>query len=139
MSTILVVDDDASDRTLLSELLTRAGHTVTSADGGHSALRVIGRKEPIDIIITDLKMPGINGLRLIRQIRQKGDQIPIIAISGTNADQLLLAQDYGANAGLVKPVDPAELLDVVTQVASEARDDWQDAWIHPEFGNVADR
>ena len=83
-------------------------------------------------------MPNVNGLRLIRELRENGDTIPILAVSGINRDQLMLAEDYGANVGLSKPIDRDELLKIVEQVLSDSRDDWSGVWIHPEFGNVGD-
>jgi CheY-like chemotaxis protein len=83
-------------------------------------------------------MPVVNGLRLIRDLREAGDTIPIIAVSGQNADQLMLAEDYGANAAVMKPLRKEAFLKVVDQVLSDTRDTWSDVWIHPEFGHVAD-
>ena len=126
------------EQMLLQNLLSKAGHTVALAADGEQALTRI-RDDRIDAVVTDLRMPVLNGLRLIRQLREAGDTIPIVAISGANADQLMLAQDYGANAGLTKPLDRAALLDVVNRVVADTRSDWSAAWIHPEFGSVGER
>lgn len=138
MAKILVVEDDIESHQLIAALLKSDGHTVVAAADGERALAVI-RDDVIDAIVTDLRMPVMNGLRLIRELRRAGDTIPIIAISGHNADQLILAEDYGANAGLAKPVDKEELLRVLKRIIADTRSDWSKAWIHPEFGSVGDR
>ncbi|MDX1647323.1 MAG: response regulator [Longimicrobiales bacterium] len=138
MAYILVVDDDPSDRTLLSEILGSAGHKVVSVADGQQALDVLERRSDIRAVVSDLRMPVLNGLRLIRTLRDGGDTIPIIAISGANADQLLLAEDYGANAILFKPLRREKVLEAVDRILTETRSDWSDAWIHPEFGSVGE-
>ncbi len=138
MARILVVEDDISEQVLLQQLLSKAGHTVVIAADGSQALDRI-REDKIDAVVTDLRMPVLNGLRLIRELREAGDTIPIVGISGENADQLMLAQDYGANAGLVKPLNRDDLLAVLDRIVRDTRSDWSGAWIHPEFGKVGER
>ena len=138
MARILVVEDDISEQVLLQQMLSRAGHTVVIAADGSQALDRL-REDKIDAVVTDLRMPVLNGLRLIRELREAGDTIPIVAISGENADQLMLAQDYGANAGLVKPLNRDDLLAVLDRIVRDTRSDWSGAWIHPEFGKVGER
>ena len=138
MAKILVVDDEESAQTVVAEMLRFGGHQVVEAFNGQEAIGLL-KQEHFDAVVTDLRMPLINGLRLIRALRAQGDTIPIIAISGANRDQLLLAQDYGANAGLVKPLDRDEFLGILDRVLEDTRDSWTSAWIHPEFGTVGDR
>ena len=138
MATILLVEDEESAQTLLGNMLSRGGHDVLLAGDGQEALDTLKREE-VAAIVTDLRMPMVNGLRLIRALRDAGDTIPIIAVSGANRDQLFLAQDYGANACLTKPVDRTEFISVVDKALSETRESWTNAWIHPEFGSVGDR
>lgn len=137
MAKILLVDDEELDLSLIREILLKGGHEILSAENGQQGLDLLEIEE-VDAVVTDLRMPVFNGLRLIKTLRGSGDTIPIIAISGANWDQLLLAQDYGANAGLTKPVDGEELLNLLSRVLSETRSSWKDAWIHPEFGSVGD-
>ena len=137
MGVILVVDDEQSSRELLTNFLEGAGYKVVTAEDGRRALALL-QEHQVSAIITDLRMPKVNGLRLIRELRENGDTIPILAVSGINRDQLMLAEDYGANVGLSKPIDRDELLKIVEQVLSDSRDDWSGVWIHPEFGNVGD-
>jgi CheY-like chemotaxis protein len=137
MSKILLVEDNSSDQALIAALLEGAGHDVVKAEHGKEALELL-EEHAIQAIVTDLRMPFVNGLRLIRTLRDAGDTIPIVAVSGQNADQLMLAEDYGANAGLMKPLDRKEFLSVIDRVLSDTRGDWTDVWIHPEFGSVGE-
>lgn len=137
MGVILVVDDEQSSREILTTFLEGAGYEVVPASDGQEALDLL-QKHEVRAIITDLRMPNVNGLRLIRSLRENGDTIPIVAVSGINRDQLMLAEDYGANVVLSKPVDRDELIKIMEQVLSDSRDDWSGVWIHPEFGNVGD-
>lgn len=137
MGVILVVDDEQSSREILTTFLEGAGYEVVPASDGQEALDLL-QKHEVRAIITDLRMPNVNGLRLIRSLRENGDTIPIVAVSGINRDQLMLAEDYGANVVLSKPVDRDELTKIMEQVLSDSRDDWSGVWIHPEFGNVGD-
>lgn len=138
MPRVLIVEDDESSSRIIAQVLSTGGHDSLFASDGEMALDLM-RMYDVDVVITDLAMPGINGLRLIRAIRASGDTIPIIAVSGKNADQLLLAEDYGANAAISKPVDGAELLVLVGRIVRDNRNDWAPAWIHPEFGAVEER
>ena len=137
MGVILVVDDEQSSREILTNFLEGAGYEVVRASDGQEALDLL-QKHEVRAIVTDLRMPNVNGLRLIRSLRENGDTIPILAVSGINRDQLMLAEDYGANVGLSKPVDRDELISIMERVLSDSRDDWSGVWIHPEFGNVGD-
>ncbi len=115
MSRVLIVDDEESSRLSLGRYLHVAGHDAFFARDGNLAIEFL-RKESADLVVTDLAMPGLNGLRLIREIRGIGDSIPIVAVSGKASEQLQLAEDYGADATLFKPVDPRLLLETVERL-----------------------
>lgn len=115
MARILIVDDEEMDRVLGRAILESAGHELFFAADGEAALEVC-RETPIELVVTDLAMPDFNGLRFIREFRAEGFTTPVIAISGWAADQLDLAQDYGADRTLFKPVDGKELLKAVQEV-----------------------
>ncbi len=117
---ILIVDDDEADRIVLGTILERAGHETYFAEDGEEALREYGG-HAIEVVITDLHMPRVHGLELITVLRDLYPRPAIVAISGTGSDQLDMAQAVGADATLIKPVDPYELLSAVTKaVAGEA-------------------
>ena len=99
---------------ILDSLLTAEGHEVVVSDNGESALVLyIGQK--FDLVVTDLVMRGINGLRLIREIREQDPNASIIAVTGISPEHLPLAQDYGAVATLTKPIDRDVLLGAIDE------------------------
>ncbi len=115
MARILVVDDDPLDLMILDSLLTAEGHELVFADDGSSALAFYTEQE-FDLVVTDLVMPGIDGLRLIKEIMERNPGAAIIAISGMSPEQLPLARDYGAVQTLAKPIDRDALLATVEGV-----------------------
>jgi CheY-like chemotaxis protein len=127
MANILIVDDEELDRVLISSILETEGHEVSFASQGDVALKVLGEKR-IDLVITDLVMPEFNGLRLIREMREREPKARIIAISGAAPEQLDIAEDYGANKTLFKPVSWDKLMEAVNEVLTDPKymrdDDW---------------
>ena len=114
MARILIVDDDEMDRVMERSMLDGLGHTLMFASDGDAALSVYEKEDP-DLVITDLAMPELNGLRLIQEIMELDPDARIIAVSGVSADQLDLAENMGAVYTLFKPVEPGELLAAVEQ------------------------
>ena len=110
---ILVVDDDAAVRTLLSRLLTDTGYEVFEASDGHAGLKIAAER-PVDVVITDLVMPEGEGLETIPKLRALHPQTRILAISGAFGGQYLkAAQLLGADYALAKPVDREELVGAI--------------------------
>lgn len=126
MANILVVDDEEMDRLFERTILERAGHALFFAGDGKAALEVY-RRVAIDLVVTDLKMPRLNGLQLIRELRDLDADVPVLAVSGASADQLILAEDLGAVQTLFKPLDPAALLQAV-EAGLSRRKGRGDAW-----------
>jgi len=114
MAIILIVDDEEMDRTLERVFLEAAGHQLLFASDGGAALKIFKERD-VDLLVTDLAMPGYSGLRLIKELREGEFTVPIIALSGWATDQLELARDYGANVVLTKPIGPAELFDALDE------------------------
>jgi two-component system response regulator HydG len=103
---ILVVDDDATFRMTTSALLEADGHTVESAPDGQSAVERL-RERDYDLLLVDLRMPGIDGLGLVEALRLWGHQVPILMISGFGTvDGAVKALHLGADDFLLKPVEP---------------------------------
>jgi two-component system chemotaxis response regulator CheY len=120
---VLVVEDSAAMRGLVTATLENGGaYEVTQAQSGFDALRRLPRSS-FDLIITDINMPDINGLELVRFVRQSEQhrQTPMLIISTdgreTDRDRGL---KLGANAYLVKPFQPVELLDTVKRLLQRA-------------------
>lgn len=113
MSAILVIDDDASMREVVSQMLKLAGHEVTIAENGREAIAMLAAGH-YALVITDLIMPEKEGIETISEIRRTDQDIPIIAISGGGrlgpGDYLEAARYIGADATLAKPFGHQELL-----------------------------
>ena len=107
--TILVVDDEASYRNGILRLLHSWDFTAWEAEDGDHALAIIEDKRP-DLILLDFKMPGKNGLEMVREFQMRIPQVPIIMVTN-DADVKLVVQAMrdGAYNYLIKPVDPDEL------------------------------
>ena len=106
---ILIVDDDAIDRMIMESLLGDEGHELAFAEDGAAALALY-QKRAFDLVLTDLVMPKLNGLRLIKELIASDPGALIIAVSGTSPDQLPRAEDYGAIGVLTKPIERDALL-----------------------------
>ena len=116
---ILVVDDEELYRRALERILTRAGHEVVCAGNASEALSVVGER-PLDLVLCDLMMPGINGLELIRQIRELETDLPCILITGHgSAKSSVEALDAGAFWYLEKPFEQQNL-EVVRGLVQQA-------------------
>lgn len=107
---ILVVDDDPELRALLQRFLTEHGFQVRTADGG-KAMDAALQRDPADVIVLDLMMPGEDGLAVLRRLRAAGDQTPIIMLTarGDPIDRVL-GLEMGADDYLAKPFLPRELV-----------------------------
>ncbi|MFN7142198.1 MAG: sigma-54-dependent transcriptional regulator, partial [Myxococcota bacterium] len=108
-SRVLVVDDEPSIRKVLQAHLGRDGHAVeTAGDGAEAIDRLAG--EPFDLVITDLKMPGVGGLELLAHVRQNLPGLPLIVITAHGTvDSAVEALKLGAHDYITKPFDHAEL------------------------------
>jgi adenylate cyclase len=110
-SRILVVDDIEANRELLSRRLSRDGHTVGMANGGYSALELLGKSE-FDLILLDLMMPDINGFEILRRLKDDPAlrHIPVIMISALDEiDSIVRCIEAGAEDYISKPFDPVLL------------------------------
>lgn len=119
MTTILLVDDDEQFRAMVRAVLTRAGYEVRIACDGVEAGDSY-RRRPTDLILTDLIMPGKEGLEMIREFRKDHPEAKIIAMSGGgrrgNINCLEVAKAFGAKRVLDKPFSHQEVLDAVSDV-----------------------
>jgi len=111
--TILVVDDDPNQRSLLESFLTGQGFTVTVAASGEQALEILGAQD-VHLMITDVRMPGVSGLVLLKESRKRRPSLPILLITAyPDVRDAVHAMRDGAINYLEKPVDLDELLDSV--------------------------
>jgi two-component system response regulator (stage 0 sporulation protein F) len=112
---ILVVDDDQAIRLLLRAMLERQGHAVVEATNGNEGLRYY-RAAPTDLVITDIQMPVMDGLQMIRALRDDFPTARVIAMSGEKG-QLAAAQTC-SQCTFEKPLYMADFLDAVQKFAS---------------------
>lgn len=118
MKKIIVADDDEVLLKLICNYLGKSGYDATPAEDGSVALRMLQNIE-FDLLITDIFMPNIEGMELIRRLRKLKPAMPIIAISGNRklSDQYLdMSKKLGADIVVPKPIDFDSLLSAVGEL-----------------------
>ena len=132
MANILIIEDEKDVRVVLKEVLRRAGHDVTLAANGREGLEKLAA-DGADVVVTDVIMPGINGVAMVQQIREAHPDMPIIVISGggnvspmdyepgaiSTSAYLASATIAGANRTLTKPFERQALVDAVQELLAE--------------------
>jgi excisionase family DNA binding protein len=117
---ILIVDDEQTVRDLVAKTLTMADYDVDTASDGPSALDRL-RTAEYDLLITDLKMPGMDGLSVIREARQRSAEMPIIIITGYSTEASAIeAINLGVCGYLTKPFRLPRVLAVAARALGEA-------------------
>ena len=120
MASILVVDDDQNIRKVLRELLEKEGFNVLTASDVDKALPLIDAQD-LDLIVTDLKMPGKSGMDLLTLCHEKRPAVPVIMITAFgNVEAAVMAMKKGAYDFITKPFDENELLNVIGKAISES-------------------
>ena len=120
--TILVVDDSETVRQVLQLTLSNAGFDVVEAVDGVDAMEKLTATPDVDMVITDLNMPNIDGLELIKKIRSVGNYrfTPIVMLTTESSEEKKQAgRDAGASGWIVKPFKPEQLLKVVKMVLGQ--------------------
>lgn len=122
MAGILVIDDDIEIRRLLRKLLKREGYQVFESSEGDEGIKRCCEQQ-IDLVITDLIMPGKEGIETIIQLKQDFPDVKIIAMSGGGQIKsefyLECAEGFGAEHTFVKPIDRQKLLTAVKKLISK--------------------
>lgn len=111
---ILVIDDDGVTRGLVKVTLEKAGYKVATYKNGKEGVSAF-KKEPFDLVITDISMPVINGIDAIVLMRKENPTIPIVAMSGVERSLsfLKMADYFTADATIQKPFEPKALVSMV--------------------------
>jgi len=121
---ILVIDDEAMIRDMISAILTDAGYQVIVAANGAEGLEAL-ESQAVDLIMTDILMPEKEGIETILEVRKTRPGMKIMAISGGgrvhNFDPLSIAGKIGADATLAKPFEPEQLLAAVENAIAGTR------------------
>ncbi len=117
---ILVIDDTAEVREMISKMLSGEGYDVLEAANGKEGMQIISSEPEIDLVITDLIMPEKEGIETIREIKQDYSHIRILAISGggkiDSQNYLAIAKGMGADLTLSKPFIKQDLIDAVKKL-----------------------
>jgi len=113
---ILIVDDDAALREGIAETVVDLGYAALTAGDGMTALEMLGR-EPVDAVLLDLRMPGLDGLEVLARIRARADAPPVAILTAVaTASNTIEAMRLGAVDHLTKPVGRAELADLIERM-----------------------
>src|SRR5574340_239432 len=106
---VLLVEDDQDNRELMGEVLQDAGYEVVLAASGAAGLRTLA-EHSIDVVVTDLGMPGMGGLEVARAAKEIAPTVPVVVVTGyADRDDIARARGREVDAVLVKPVDPEAL------------------------------
>lgn len=120
MARILLADDDTRVREAVAMILTDVGHEVLQALDGEHAVKTFRTKQPVDLVVCDLFMPGKDGLETIKELRKESPAVKIIAMSGSGfngaVDMLRTALHLGAIEVLGKPVRRKDLLAAIERL-----------------------
>lgn len=121
MARILVVDDEPDMRMALGNVLSRAGHTVAEAGEGEAALEHMAR-EGADIMLLDMRLPGMDGPQILRALREKDKKTPVVMVTGYGSvESAVEVMRLGASHYLSKPFSNQELVETVERVLSGGR------------------
>jgi DNA-binding NtrC family response regulator len=123
--TLLIVDDDAPQRSLLDSFLKSQNFETIAVDSGEKALKVLSER-PIDMMISDVRMPGISGLETLRRAREQHAVLPVLLVTGyADVREAVGAMRDGAVNYLSKPIDLDELLASVQRATGLAQEEKQ--------------
>jgi len=121
---VVIAEDEAIIRLDLKEILTSAGYDVVGESGrGDEAVEMVAAHDP-DLVILDIKMPGLDGIQAAREITSRHQVAVMLLTAFSQRDLIEEARDAGVSAYLVKPFQARELLPAVADVLSRARQEW---------------
>jgi CheY-like chemotaxis protein len=119
MACVVVIDDQEPIRRIVRRALEQAGHQVLDAEDGELGLQLLER-HPVDVVVSDIFMPGMDGIQMLRQIRKQFPAVKVIVMSGGDSSGMLdLRRDaelLGAVKSLAKPFTTHEIVAVVNSV-----------------------
>jgi CheY-like chemotaxis protein len=119
MKQILIAEGDTVTRRLMAKYVREAGHTVLQASDGRRAWEALQDNPDVDLVVTDVAMPEMDGLELIEQIRSDAafEKLPIIVVSGRAGEEKVASfLDTGATAFLAKPVNRSDFKGYLRQL-----------------------
>ena len=118
---VLIVDDEPAQRSGLAAMVSAWGMTADTASEGNEALEALNRN-PVDVILTDLNMPGLDGFGFLERLREMGDMPPTIVLTayGNVETAVRTVHELGAYWFLEKPIQPKSLEVLVSRAAAHA-------------------
>ncbi len=138
LHTVLVVDDDASNRTVLERILSREGYTVQHAENGRVAMERL-RAHPVDLVLTDLKMPGMSGIDLLRAVRTVDSDIEVVVMTAYGTVETAVeAMKEGAYDFVAKPLKRLELVTCVKKALEKRNLQRENRQLRARLGDTAD-
>ena len=121
MKSIIVVDDDEIVRRLTSRILAEEGFAVLEAEDGDEAIELAERHDhDIGLVVSDIVMPGLNGIELLERLSRWKPSLPVVLMSGYTSQELLARALVAPCAILQKPFDPERLLEEVRRCLAQA-------------------
>jgi nitrogen regulation protein NR(I) len=118
---VLIIEDDKRSGQSLERLLRSRGYAVKVCHGGEEGFALASREE-FDVVLTDFRLPGVDGMELIRRLHQEKPRLPMVLMTAFGTTETAIeATKHGAFEYMLKPFDPAEMLDVVGRAATNAR------------------
>ena len=114
---LLFVEDEEDLLSIISDTLVKLQANFLTAKNGLEALEVLAQNPDIDAIITDINMPYMNGLDMIKEINNKGISLPIVIMSAhTESEYITKANEYGVENYLLKPFDFIKFIELITSM-----------------------
>ncbi len=119
--TILIVEDEEELRENLSDLLEFKGHSVTACCDGEQAVEQFDQINP-QLVLLDIQLPGINGLEVLRTVKAKSPETPVVIVSASSAPSVVRqAESAGAFKIILKPYDHNDILQVIDEVCASGQ------------------
>lgn len=136
MPRILVADDEKSMRDFLKILLQKEGHQVTTAKDGNEALSIV-QDSPVDLVISDIRMPGMTGLELLEEVKQISIDMPVIMITAfASPDDAVSAMKNGAFDYISKPFNVDEIKSVITSATAQQEGKEEKVSLSAQFPSI---
>ncbi|MFN3241153.1 MAG: response regulator [Planctomycetota bacterium] len=116
---VLLVEDEPLTAEVFARALTRAGHVVDIARDGLQALRHLRERLP-SVLVLDMSLPALSGATVVRELRNNGNDLPIVVVSGSEQRQSSLTDDELApGMWLTKPIKPRDLVQIVRDLVQD--------------------
>lgn len=120
--TVLLIDDARSVRSVYSEIIRQAGFEAITASSAEEALQYIVENGTPDLVLTDIKLPGISGLEFCKRFRKVAKHTPVLVISALSDKGLVAeAKSVGVHSWMLKPVEPEYFLNKLNSVLGETQ------------------